>query len=621
MIRLTILFITTMIIFSSVINSFTSNSVIAKTEMKSQLPCLYRYTGSHKYSSSRDSNISKINVINNNSSIYVNKSADVSLSQSLLHSFVVDKLLLEAKAKKNKSTIVIEECGNLSLSDAKVSDEFKADNVLNAKMHDKQLNSFINADQSIIKKAIGENSDLPAVLVGLVVAYLAVLISVAIAIFSEKKEFEVLDRNVILDHIVKAKLLLFYLFLTFVPLLFWNGSILSVRLLEIFFWILGIICMTGILINSYYWMKGNKFQLRFCYLKKLQNKQDMEEVWRSVWQTENINHQNELKFFNIFYSVIDMLLGKDYNNIIVATKLLDDFNNFLKNRSAGFLTLSEKTFVVILKWHFELWQKEYRYLYQDKEIEKWSVYSQLSGTVNSIFKHAIILTLKERNPYNFFKNLKEHIEKYEKIIESDHFYIDYLFDTFHKEFFNNIYDSPERFNIWRHYYPAEWKITKSNLQSSKNQISKITLAKFLEWVAPKIWEGIDEKDFALDDVSRNIFPELDPILWASILIFIYSSYDHDLVRSVIEKKWNFGFFGRVHVSSVSEKGDVANSFRKDVLNTIDMSFLLFREQFSKENLVNYIKSLEELSYPEDSNEERKRIQLLNLFSNMLSFSK
>jgi amino acid transporter len=163
----------------------------------------------------------------------------------------------------------------------------------------------------MIRAGVDGVNDLPAILLGIVVAYLTVLISVAIAIFSEKKEFEALDRNVILDHIIKAKRLLLYLGFTFVPLLFWNGSLPWTRLLEIFSWIIGIIFMTNILISSYHWMKGNKFQLRFDYLRKLKNRQDMEEAWRSVWQTKSINFQNEQEFFNIFHSTVNRLLEND----------------------------------------------------------------------------------------------------------------------------------------------------------------------------------------------------------------------------------------------------------------------------------------------------------------------
>lgn len=160
----------------------------------------------------------------------------------------------------------------------------------------------------VVRAGADGGSDLPAILLGIVVAYLTILVSVAIAIFSERREFETLDRNVILDHIIKAKWLPLYLVLTFFPLLFWNGSLQWTRLLEIIVWAIGLGFMTRIIVSSYHWMKGNKFRLRFAYLKELRNMLDMEEAWRSVWQTDNINFQNEQEFFNIFCATINRLL-------------------------------------------------------------------------------------------------------------------------------------------------------------------------------------------------------------------------------------------------------------------------------------------------------------------------
>jgi len=138
------------------------------------------------------------------------------------------------------------------------------------------------------------------------IACLTILIPIAIAIFRDSKEFEVLDKNVILDHVVQARFFLVYLGLIFLPLLFWDVLPACLRFI---LWATGICFMLKIIINSYYWMKGNKFSLRFDYLKNLNNVKDMEESWYSVWQAEKINLQNEQEFFKIFSSTIEKLLG------------------------------------------------------------------------------------------------------------------------------------------------------------------------------------------------------------------------------------------------------------------------------------------------------------------------
>ena len=55
-------------------------------------------------------------------------------------------------------------------------------------------------------------------------------------------------------------------------------------------------------------------------------------------------------------------------------------------------------------------------------------------------------------------------------------------------------------------------------------------------------------------------------------------------------------------------------------NTFELAYLLFKENFSKENLEKYIKSLQELKYKENSEKENKRLELLNIFNEMMKLS-
>lgn len=153
-----------------------------------------------------------------------------------------------------------------------------------------------------------QSGDLLNILGMVGIALLTVLIPIAVAIFNDKKDFEVLDRNVILDHVVNARYFLIYLALVYAPVLLWAGSSYSLRFLELVAWGVGIYFIAMVLINSYYWMKGSKFMLRFDYLRKLNNPKDMEESWRSVWEAKNINTQNEKEFFTIFSTTIDNFL-------------------------------------------------------------------------------------------------------------------------------------------------------------------------------------------------------------------------------------------------------------------------------------------------------------------------
>lgn len=141
-------------------------------------------------------------------------------------------------------------------------------------------------------------------------ALLTVLIPAAIAIFEDRKGFEVLDTNVILDHIVEAKRLFIYLTLVFLPLLFWTLSPAWLRFVELISWALGIFFVARMLARLYKWMKGDKFSLRLKYLGELLEPHDLEASWRSVWESKEINTENERRFLNLFFEKIDNLLDR-----------------------------------------------------------------------------------------------------------------------------------------------------------------------------------------------------------------------------------------------------------------------------------------------------------------------
>jgi protein-S-isoprenylcysteine O-methyltransferase Ste14 len=90
----------------------------------------------------------------------------------------------------------------------------------------------------------------PSIMLGISIAIFTVLISVAIAVFQDRKEFEDLDRHVILKGIVKAQCLICCLVLIFLPLLTWKILPYSFRIAGFFSWMLGIGFMVLVLIQS-----------------------------------------------------------------------------------------------------------------------------------------------------------------------------------------------------------------------------------------------------------------------------------------------------------------------------------------------------------------------------------
>jgi len=482
---------------------------------------------------------------------------------------------------------------------------------------------------------------------GMGLALLTILIPLAIAVLADvyqkrkedEKEYTYLDLHVILDNVFNIKLLIFSVFLIFLPIFFWEILTGLYKLIAVPFIFIGIILLVNIIFKVYRWIKGNIFDFRFSYLRKLNRYNDLEIVWKSIWEVTKINIKNERKFLQIFSSAIDRLLNltEKSENLKTISKLLNDFYNFINNRSIA--ALNEDIFPKIIDWHFNFWRKEYELLDKKSKLDKWSNYREISRILNDIFNNIEERSLKERMAYSFFEHFKKHVKDYKKVLvkdanKKDYYrrYINSLFTTFHRVFFENIEKSPEKHDIWEFCFPEEWKITKNNLENKENIISKILLKKYVQWGQVRIIQAKEDLDWDLDNISRNLFPEVGPILWAMILIFIFSPYGDNRMKSVIERPWTFGLMGRFRIYSGDIEVSKEESNKKneeemqlaeeaETKNTFELACLLFKEKFSKDNLEKYIKSLKELDpeYKKDPDKEKKRLRLLDAFSEMLNF--
>jgi hypothetical protein len=481
----------------------------------------------------------------------------------------------------------------------------------------------------------------PNIIQGIGLALLTILIPLAIAVLAdiyqkrkdEEKDFVYLDLHVILDNVFNIKLLILSVFLIFLPMLFWEVLIGLDRLIAIHFIFIGIILVVDIVFKISRWVKGNVFDFRFSYLEKLKKYNNLEIVWKSVWQVKNINIQNERKFFQIFSFTITRLLSlaEKSENLKTISKLLNDFYNYINHHSMA--ALNEDILSKILNWYFNFWQKENEFsdknfLDKKAKLDKWSSYGEILRTLEDIFSN-----IEERSfkggiiySYSFFTHFKRHVEYYkDELVERNntyHYYIDSVFDVFCRVFFRNIEKSSKKYDIWEHYFPEEWKAKSSNFE--KNVISKSLCRKFLTWVRDIVLD--DKKEFARDlgNISSNLFSEVEPSLWISILLlFVFSHYGDNRMKMEsiikIEHSWDFGFIGRVRI------GDNEKSLEKqvevEVKNTFELTFRLFKKQFSKYNLQKYIEALKELEleYKKDSDKEKKRLRLLDAFSKMLKF--
>lgn len=379
---------------------------------------------------------------------------------------------------------------------------------------------------------------------------------------------------------------------------------------------------------------------------------DVRKAFLELWQRSDQDIEKEfsiksLYVFQYFTQKIDYLLGKEEETLSKEERILsilkgylNDFLTFINNRSIISLVILEELFPKILEWHFKIWEKEYRLLKEDK-LDEWRDYNEISRILDIILGRIEERSLKERESFSFFVNFRKHAENYKKEsidVESEkHYYRESLLDIFYRVFFENIGNSEEKYDIWEHCFPEKWKVTKSNLEDKENIISWVSLNKFLRWAWGRICQAKEDFDQDLEEVSKNLFPDVEPDFWARILLFVLAPYGECRVKSVIERPWNFGIVGRMVSYSSSAEENEEELFRKmeekrkvqketEIKNTFELVYYLAKiypefNQFSKENLKEHIKDLEKLmsQYENESKEENKRLRLLNIFTGMLRF--
>jgi hypothetical protein len=314
--------------------------------------------------------------------------------------------------------------------------------------------------------------------------------------------------------------------------------------------------------------------------------------------------------------------------------LLNDFLVLLDNRTTFFLVSNEKVLPKILEWNLVIRKNRWQsFREKSDDHTKWFELSRTCGSsILKIGERAIkegqylftVFFLK-----NFKKHLEAHKEESSQTGTRTSYYLEYalnfLFNLLIE--FEEIDSLNEKEYMWSN-IPAEWKITSGNLKDKKNLFARIFLSRFLDWASVRIQMG---KDFdpQLNDISVNLFPDVDPRVWAIILIFCVLAFDpNNRVKSVIEQPWSFGYDFGATVFTLSgeetiEKKLEALELQKEAERKIktqeayELGILLFPQVFERELLVKYIDEASKLTFTEDSSKDHKRIAILKIFSEML----
>lgn len=454
------------------------------------------------------------------------------------------------------------------------------------------------------------------------VAVLTLLISFAIGIFihhlgdGERKN-NFLDLHIALDYVWRFKQSVVLLLVVVITPFFMGVDSTTIQVIAFALWAIALAGLIFILLRLYAWVKGDKDDFRREYLSNFpKSPTDKIVTWSDFWSTDwNAQRRfTEPEFFVPFSREIDTLFRSEKKeDWQTLQKLLDGFVSKIENRNKVFLLVFPEFFPKVLEWHYLLWKKQYSEFAKDRQQTNVRIEShvfEVDQLVDSVIKFVTkeALVGKSGNAFSYFKTLETHVDKYqsELIVGDKHTYLYVEQLPIYEDCFSLVPKSQESYNIWEHYFPESWKITISNLE--KNKISAVWYHRFLNWSQSRISGEKKEWDKDLEQISRELFPSVDPITWAKIYTFVIRPWSDSRVKSVIETGVNFGYAGRV----ISGWGDdfesnISKIYESELEATFDLAMYLFGNRiFTNNNLTNWLSELEQLDYPEDSDEYKRK---------------
>lgn len=474
-----------------------------------------------------------------------------------------------------------------------------------------------------------EMDSLPELMQGAAGAIITIQISFAVGVLIEsyQRRGEVngaLDLRVFLDEVWKFKLMLIATLVAFISPFFLAYHNLKGDLIFFSIWTVSLVILTLSLIRLYKGVKDTSNEFKLKYFSRKRDKVDTQESWRSLWSGKSANRFEDKAYFEHFSSDIDTyLLSDNQDDVRFAGRLLNDFHDFIDNRDSIFLFSLDNCFPKILEWHYLIWNKQYSAFAKENvnKIDR-SSYFEIDYIVDNIIRKITseAFTSDHTRSFSYFKHLRNHFHKYsEKLIQGEkHNYVYLESIPVYQDIFEQVPKSSNSHDIWNHYFPQKWKVTKENYQ--KHIESRVFFKNFLDWVQSRIWGKKEEGwDKTLDDISKELFPATEPRVWSRIITFVFSAWSESRMKNIVEQDINFGHIGRSIVGwgeeNISKKPhDAIEESRK---SSIELTLLFFGNVFSKGSVQQWISELESMDYPEDSKYYLERQVWLEILKKIL----
>lgn len=464
----------------------------------------------------------------------------------------------------------------------------------------------------------------PSLFQNIILGVLAIFIPFAIVFLTDllgsKNQRSEFEKMVLSEEVLGTKKIFWLAVIGIVFLAFFSGTDVSIarKILAIIFSIILIFLFWNPFRRILRFSEGYKPEFEISFLKSLNlskifrfgNKLKMDRMiraWNSFWSEKST--YNEREFTKEFIGHIDQAVeNKRYG---LAVMLAQAYEKNLDKRdrfSIGYEILPK-----LFEWHQKFWESEQKWLnkenYKEKVLKsfsakhfptfkKWTAsFLNKSYSKDDFFWNwhyfqqglfpavAKALLQDGHGPYQLFTSFKKHIdeavEKLEKIEDEDKKqrwwnYIMGLFGSFCPMFFDTIDSVPSNYDIWHHYFPADWKVTMAN---SKNRVPRVILHEFLEWAQKRIFkENPENYDKDLSEVANGIFPNAHHSLFPAFITLLFASE----IKYAVQKEPNFSLIntgmswsGEVSEEQIQEMFKQQDQSQKK--ETIDIIFEYFRD--------------------------------------------
>lgn len=458
-----------------------------------------------------------------------------------------------------------------------------------------------------------------------------IALTIAVAIFLvEKGSIMAFDRIVLLEKIIRGKSFIVFFLLLFLPLFLWDMSDPFVKTLLFAIYLIGVYGFATFLYRSYKWINeiesnnkrshgGYRQKNRIEYLEEIGNDSQKQLAWEHIWGLENRSVLEERSYVESYVKVLTSLTTTK------KVKLLDDY---LIPLTKGITNVNFNDHIVVvalfkklLETHSALFQS---YVLGEKREAQDDYLQSARNALRNINLMLIAFTKKAASVGNLYltlDTLRNFVESLQKDGDNEQ-YLRRLVVILAEDLFDSVDVENKRFGF-ENDFPSEWTYSKNKKTGRFDSLmTDLWFGQYTSWAKKRI-EFEDNKkpsiDRKLDEVSRVLLPQLDPIYWSIILTFCLRPYwgDTERIKSAIEKHRTFGLTGNTYTYEADVEKNYIRDRSADIERTIDFSVKTFNREFTKERLKQYLKEIKLLEYDKNSIEEGNRVQILFLFEEML----